>query len=127
MPEATEDLGFPTFATKNTTRVSGPDPTADAAGVSLAVWPSTGDLPGPDAVTLVDAGEWQAGLAAASLVAAPVGAPILLTEAGAVPPLTGDGAASARAGGLRCHRGPSGVRRRCRGKPRGLRDARPPG
>lgn len=89
VPEATEDVGFPTFATKNTTRVAGADPTADAAGVSLAVWPSTGDLPGPDAITLVDAGEWQAGIAAASLVAAPVGAPVLLTESGAVPPLTG--------------------------------------
>ncbi len=31
--------------------------------------------PGPNAVTLVDAGDWAAGVAAASLVAAPVGAP----------------------------------------------------
>ncbi len=89
VPEETDDLGFPTFATKNTTRVAGADPTADAAAVALAVWPSTGSLPGPDAVTLVDAGEWQAGVAAASLVADPVGSPILLTEAGAVPALTG--------------------------------------
>ncbi|MGH2951873.1 MAG: hypothetical protein ACRDKX_07515, partial [Solirubrobacterales bacterium] len=50
----TEDLGFPTFATKNTTRVGGPDPVADAAGVALAVDPSTGGIAGPDAVTLVD-------------------------------------------------------------------------
>jgi ell wall binding domain 2 (CWB2) len=89
VPEETDDLGFPTFATKNTTRVSGADPTADAAAVALAVWPSTGQLPGPDAVSFVDAGDWQAGVAAASLVAAPVGAPILLTESGAVPPLSG--------------------------------------
>ncbi|TMK75478.1 MAG: hypothetical protein E6G48_01390, partial [Actinobacteria bacterium] len=33
---ATQDLGFPVFATKNTTRVAGPDPVADAAGVALA-------------------------------------------------------------------------------------------
>jgi hypothetical protein len=89
VPEDTSDLGFPTFATKNTTRVAGADPIADAAAISLAVWPSTGDLAGPDAVTVVDATDWPAGIAASSLVAAPVGAPILLTDAGAVPPLTG--------------------------------------
>jgi hypothetical protein len=89
VPEDTSDLGFPTFATKNTTRVAGADPIADAAAIALAVWPSTGDLPGPDAVTLVEATDWPAGVAAASLVAAPVGAPVLLTDAGAVPPLTG--------------------------------------
>jgi hypothetical protein len=88
VPKDTSDLGFPTFATKNTTRVAGADPTADAAAIALAVWPSTGDLPGPDAVTLVDSTNWTAGVAAASLVAAPVGAPILLTQAGDVPPLT---------------------------------------
>ena len=78
----TQDLGFPAFATKNTTRVGGADPVADAAGVALAVDPSTGGIPGPDAVTLVDAGEWQGGIAAASLVADPVGAPVLITESG---------------------------------------------
>ena len=88
VPADTSDLGFPTFATKNTTRVAGADPTADAAAVALAVWPSTGQLPGPDAVSFVDTGDWQAGVAAASLTATPVGAPILLTESGAVPPLS---------------------------------------
>src|SRR4051812_35460371 len=33
-------LGFPVFATKNTTRVAGADPVADAAGVAQAVFPS---------------------------------------------------------------------------------------
>lgn len=88
VPADTSDLGFPTFATKNTTRVAGADPTADAAAVALAVWPSTGELAGPDAVSLVDTEDWAAGVAASSLVAAPVGAPILLTEGGAMPPLT---------------------------------------
>jgi Cell wall binding domain 2 (CWB2) len=87
-PEEPTDLGFPVFATKNTTRVAGDDPVADAAGVALAVYPSTGDVSGPDAVTLVDAGDWQGGIAAASLMAAPVGAPILLTDGGDLPPLT---------------------------------------
>ena len=31
-PQAAQDLGFPAFATKNTTRVGGADPIADAAG-----------------------------------------------------------------------------------------------
>ena len=84
----TQDLGFPAFATKNTTRVGGADPVADAAGVALAVDPSTGGIPGPDAVTLVDAGEWQGGIAAASLVADPVGAPVLITESGHLPAVT---------------------------------------
>ncbi len=87
-PEETGDLGFPSFATKNTTRVAGADPIADAAAVALAVYPSTGAAPGPDAVTLVDAGDWAAGVAAASLVAAPVGAPLLVTESGELPVLT---------------------------------------
>ncbi len=88
LPEETDDLGFPAFATKNTTRVAGPDPVANAAAVALAVDPSTGGVPGPDAVTLVDADDWPAGIAAASLVADPVGAPILVTESGEVPELT---------------------------------------
>jgi hypothetical protein len=87
-PEGTEDLGFPAFATKNTTRVAGRDPIADAAAVALAVDPSTGGVPGPDAVSLVDAADWPAGIAAASLVAEPVGAPILLTDSGELGELT---------------------------------------
>ena len=57
----TQDLGFPAFATKNTTRVAGADPVADAAGVALAVFPSTGGVPGPAAVTLVDDDDWARG------------------------------------------------------------------
>ena len=52
---------------------------------ALAVFPSAGDAAGPDAVTLVDAGDWPAGIAAASLVAAPIGAPVLITDGGEVP------------------------------------------
>lgn len=89
VPDETDDLGFPTFATKNTTRVAGADPISDAAAVALAVYPSTGGVPGPDAVSLVDAADWPGAVAAAALVADPVGAPILLSDAGEVPPLTG--------------------------------------
>ena len=81
-PEAAAELGFPAFATKNTTRVAGADPVADAAGVALATFPSTGGIEGPDAVTLVNGGDWPSGIAAASLMAPPVRAPILITGAG---------------------------------------------
>jgi len=84
----TEDLGFPAFATRNTTRVAGADPVADAAGVALAAFPSTGGVEGPAAVSLVDAEDWASGIAAASLVAEPVGAPVLLSADEEVPELT---------------------------------------
>ena len=47
-------LGFPLVATRNTTRISGPDPTADAAAAALATHPpapgrqaAAGRHPGP--------------------------------------------------------------------------------
>ena len=86
--ETTEDLGFPAFATANTTRVAGADPITNAAAVALAAYPSTGGVPGPAAVSLVDAADWPSGIAAASLVAEPIGAPILITDGGEVPELT---------------------------------------
>ena len=89
-PDVAKDLGFPAFATKNTTRVAGPDPAADAAGVALAVFPSTGGVERPVAVTLVEDDDWPAGLAAASLVAQPIRAPILITGSDEIPDLTAD-------------------------------------
>ncbi|MDX6636640.1 MAG: hypothetical protein QOJ01_151, partial [Solirubrobacterales bacterium] len=89
-PTTAAAVGFPAFATKDTTRVGGADPAADAAGVALAVYPSTGGVPGPAAVTLVPDDSWQAGVAAASLVAAPVSAPILISGHDSVPSLTAD-------------------------------------
>jgi hypothetical protein len=78
-------LGYPAAATKNTTRVAGADPTADAAAAALAVFPSTSATTRPGAVTLVDAGDWQSVVAASVLVAAPVRAPILLTDGTTMP------------------------------------------
>jgi hypothetical protein len=89
-PKAAQDLGFPEFATKNTTRVSGADAVANAAGVALAVFPSTGGVAGPDAVSLVDSSDWQSGIAAASLASPPVSAPILLSTGNGIPSLTQD-------------------------------------
>jgi hypothetical protein len=89
-PAAAQDVGFPEFATKNTTRVGGADPVADAAGVALATHPSAGGLEQPAAVSLVPDDDWQAGIVAAELTAAPIGAPILLDGADGLPPLSAD-------------------------------------
>jgi hypothetical protein len=104
-PAAAEDIGFPAFATKNTTRVAGPDTAADAAGAALAVFPSTGGVQRPVAVSLVEDSDWPAGLAAASLVAQPIRAPILVTGSDEIPEVTADAlAALAPTGSARADR-----------------------
>jgi hypothetical protein len=89
-PQAGQKLGFPAVATKNTTRVAGADPVADAAGVALAVYPST--LPGthPSAVTIAPTDDWQAALASSVLMAGPIKAPILLSGRSRLPSATSD-------------------------------------
>jgi hypothetical protein len=87
-PKAPEELGFPGFATKNTTRVGGDDATADAAGVALATFPSVGGVDRPAAVTLVESSDWAAGIAASVLVSEPIRAPVLLSERDDVPEQT---------------------------------------
>jgi hypothetical protein len=77
---AATQLGFPSFATKNTTRIGGADPAADAAGVSRAVFPATSPDTRPDAVALIDARDWRAGVAGAVLAATPLRAAILLSN-----------------------------------------------
>jgi hypothetical protein len=86
--DAAADLGFPAVATKNTTRISGADPTADAAAVARAVFPEATAQSRPRAVTLVDARDWRAGVAAAVFAAPPLRAPILLTDGATMPPAT---------------------------------------
>src|SRR4051794_40353253 len=83
---AAQGLGFPAIATKNTTRVGGADPVADAAAVAQAVFPATH----PRAVTFVDSGDWRAGIAAAALFAQPIGAPILVSDGTSLPAASSD-------------------------------------
>ncbi len=83
--EAAEELGYPSFATNNTTRVGGSDLATTAAGVALAVFPSVKVAQRPAAVTLLDEGEWQAGVAAAVLMAPPLRAPLLVSSDGELP------------------------------------------
>jgi hypothetical protein len=83
--QAPEELGYPAFATANTTRVGGADPAANAAGVALAAYPSTKPSQQPAAVAFVDTEDWRSAIAASVLVAAPVGAPVLVSDAEGVP------------------------------------------
>jgi hypothetical protein len=79
------ELGYPQFATANTTRVGGSDPASNAAAVALAVYPSAGPAQRPDAVALADAADWRGAIAAAVLMAPPLGAPLLVSEADGLP------------------------------------------
>jgi hypothetical protein len=80
-----EELGYPAFATANTTRVGGSDPASTAAAVALATYPSTRPSQRPDAVVLVDGSDWLGAVAASVLAASPLGAPILVSESTGVP------------------------------------------
>jgi putative cell wall binding repeat protein len=92
------ELGFPVFATGNTTRVGGADPAANAAAVALAVFPSTTADQRPDSVTLVDEGNWAGAIAAAVLMAPPVRAPVLFSDGGSLPDPTEEALAVLRPG-----------------------------
>src|SRR4051812_29718939 len=91
--QAVQELGFPGFATKNTTRVGGADPIADAAAVARAVYPGGGagaTASRPRVVVLADERLWQAGPAPARLVSGPLRGP---------PPPSGRGGAPAGGAG----------------------------
>ena len=75
-------LGYPAVATRNTTRISGSDPVDLSIASALAAYPTIGPGTPPSAVTLASDSQWQAGVAAATLSAAPVNAPILLAPEG---------------------------------------------
>jgi putative cell wall-binding protein len=83
--EAAEELGYPSFATNNTTRIGGSDAATTAAAVALAVFPSTTKAQRPTAVTIADEDDWQGAIAASVLMAAPVRAPLLISSGGEVP------------------------------------------
>jgi hypothetical protein len=88
--QAATELGYPAFATDNTTRIGGSDPASNAAAAALAVFPSLTPAQQPSAVTLVDEGDWEAAIAAAVLMAEPVRAPILLSDSDGIPDPTAE-------------------------------------
>ena len=83
--QSAEQLGYPAFATANTTRVGGSDPAANAAGVALAVFPSTRTAQQPAAVTLVGEDDWAGAIAATVLMSTPVRAPVLISGSDGLP------------------------------------------
>jgi hypothetical protein len=88
--QTAKGLGFPEFATRNTTRVPGANPVADAAGVALAVYPSVASGTHPKVVTIAPTGDWEAALASSVLMAPPIGAPVLLSGSGSEPAATSE-------------------------------------
>jgi ell wall binding domain 2 (CWB2) len=85
---APADLDLPYLATKNTTRIPGSDPIADAAGVARTVFPATSADSRPSAVVLIDARDWRAGVAGAVLAATPLRAAVLLSNGPTLPPVS---------------------------------------
>jgi hypothetical protein len=83
-------LGFPVLATRNTTRISGPDPVADAAAAALAAPPPPPPAPPLEATALVPDDDWQAGIAASVLAGPPIRGPVLISQRGDVPSPTAD-------------------------------------
>ena len=92
--QAAEELGYPAFATGNTTRVGGSDAATNAAAVALAVFPSTTAAQRPAAVTLVGEDDWAGAIAASVLMAAPVRAPVLISGADGLPDPTAEALAA---------------------------------
>jgi hypothetical protein len=78
-------LGFPLVATRNTTRISGPDPTADAAAAALATHPPAPGAEPLRAAILVPDDDWQAGIAASVLSGPPNRMPVLVSGRSSVP------------------------------------------
>jgi hypothetical protein len=92
--QSAEQLGYPSFATGNTTRVGGSDPASDAAAVALAVFPSTAPAQQPAAVTLVGEDDWPGAIAASVLMSAPVRAPVLFAGSDDLPQPTAEALAA---------------------------------
>jgi hypothetical protein len=82
-------LGFPLIATRNTTRISGPDPTTDAAAAALATHPPAPGARPLQAAVLVPDDDWQSGIAASVLAGPPTRIPVLISGNGSVPDATG--------------------------------------
>jgi putative cell wall-binding protein len=84
------------LATKNTTRLGGADPIADAAAVALAVDPGLTPATRPAAVVLVNAHNWIAALASSALASAPLSAPLLYCEGDTLPAISAQALAALR-------------------------------
>ena len=139
-PQAAQGLGFPGFATKNTTRVGGADPVADAAGVAQASTPRARATRARRPSRSSTRKDWRAAISAAQLMGRPLRAPVLLSDGDELPDATQPRSTSStrraptkageRAGHPRRRRadagGPASHRRRGRRLRRARRGDRPP-
>jgi hypothetical protein len=73
------------LSTGNTSRLGGATPVQDAAAIARAIYPGLTPATRPQAVVIVNSGEWSAALAASALSGAPLHAPILYSEGGTLP------------------------------------------
>ena len=119
--EAAQDLGFPAFATKNTTRVGGADAVTNAAAIARAVFPAQSAATRPGAVVLADARDWRIGVAAAVLGSAPIRAPALLSDGRDLPEASADTLAALAPTGARAAGGAQLIRVGDVARPEGLR------
>jgi hypothetical protein len=85
---AVSESGAGGLSTKNTTRLGGATSVVDAAAVGVAVYPGLTPATRPEAVVLVNQGNWQAALAASTLAGRPLHAPLLFSEGGTLPEAT---------------------------------------
>jgi hypothetical protein len=81
-------LGFPLVATRNTTRISGPDPVSDAAAAALATHPPAPQAKALRAAAVVPDDSWQSGIAASVLAGPPTRIPVLISQHGTIPDAT---------------------------------------
>ncbi len=125
--QAAGTSGYPAEATKNTTRVAGADPTADAASVALATFPPAGGIEQPAAVTVVPSDNWPGGVAASVLAAPPVSAPVLLSSPNSVPEQTTSALTTLAPPGSKATGGAQAFRIGNAGLPEGLRSTTAPG
>lgn len=120
-PKATANLGFPVVATRNTTRTATNDPAIAAAAVARAIYSGGAAETQARAVAIVDQGDWRAALAATSLMAPPLGAPILFSDGGTLPDATKDALDALRPAGSTAAGGAQAIRVGAVGRPSGLR------
>lgn len=80
--------GSPALATKNTVRIPGEDPAANAAGSALTVFPSNNAFTRPKVVTVAGEQDWRAAVALSVLSARPVNAAMLLSGQDDLPDIT---------------------------------------
>jgi ell wall binding domain 2 (CWB2) len=68
--------------------VAGGDPVADAAALAHAVFPARTQESKPQAVTVVDKGDWRSAISAAQLMSRPIRSPVLYSDGDSVPEAT---------------------------------------